>query len=572
MIRRSALLLLLFVPLVMTGCSDGNSSAPPSTQAHPFDWYTAHRPVATASPEFVDCTGCHGVDLMGSGGAPSCFSASFDGRSCHAGGPVPHPMDGTFLSGSVHGPEAKADLTFCQICHSDNPTGGPGSNPRFNQGIDSQGGTGCEACHPANAAHPAVWAGPTASAFHYSAGNIQAACALCHGTSLDGVGGAVGAVICLDCHAETTNLTLDCTACHGTPPGATETVDHGGVSAITSHDVCTVCHGMKESAAGGSFSPTANYTLFDKATDTQGDHWDGNINMNSGTGYNETNYGCDTALCHGNDAAHQLSDSGLPVVLDAYVAGGAPHPVGADWLLPSGHVAAAAASCLSCHVADGSGTAPSCLTCHQTDPLTTVVACESCHSAPPSLASTVLADRPNRAGNHNVHATLTVDTGNCAACHSGAGTNTLNHFDTTEPANVQFLATYNAASAAAYNATADTCSNVSCHGGVTTPNWNTGIINVYGDSTAGCQQCHKASGETNSYVSGEHSRHLAVSTITCLTCHDTTALQTGSAGNSHFSGLSTAAFELDPQQTIRTTLGYNGTTCSTPGCHGSQAW
>jgi predicted CxxxxCH...CXXCH cytochrome family protein len=505
---------------------------------------------------------------MGSGGAPSCFSASFDGLSCHAGGPVPHPMDGTFLTGSVHGPVAKADLTFCQICHGE--AGGAGSNPRFNVGIDSQGSTGCEACHPVNAAHPAVWAGPTANAFHYSAGNIQAACTLCHGTTLDGVGGAVGAVSCLGCHAAPFDGTLDCTFCHGTPP--TGILNHVSASAITSHDVCTVCHGMKESTAGGSFSQTANYPLFNKATDTQGDHWDGNINMNAATGYNETNFGCDTALCHGNDAAHQLSDSGLPVVLGVYGAGGAPHPVDAAWLLPSGHVAAADATCLSCHVEDGSGTAPSCLSCHTNGNPLTVMACASCHSAPPNTASTALVDRPDRAGNHNVHDILTADTTTCAACHSGAGTNTLNHFDTTEPANVQFLATYNAASAASYNSTADTCSNVSCHGGVTTPDWNTGTINVYGGGTAGCQQCHKASGETNSYVSGEHSLHLGVSFIDCLSCHDIAVLQTGIAGNSHFSGLATSTFELAPQQTIKTSIGYDGTTCNTPGCHGSQNW
>jgi hypothetical protein len=387
MIRRFALLLLLLAPFVMTGCSDGNSSAPPSTQAHPFDWYTAHRPAATASPEFVDCTGCHGADLMGSGGAPSCFSASFGGRSCHAGGPVPHPMDGTFLSGAAHGPEAKADLTFCQICHSDNPTGGAGSNPRFNVGIDSQGSTGCEACHGVNYAHPAAWAGPN-STFHYSAGNIQNACTLCHGASLDGVGG-VG-VSCLGCHDSVSTFTLDCAACHGTPPGATETVDHGGVSAITSHDVCTVCHGMKETTTGGAFSAAANYALFEKATDTQGDHWDGNINMNSATGYNETNFGCDTALCHGNDAAHQLSDSGLPVVTADFGGANVPHAVDGSFLLPANHGPAVKAQtaafpnglldCQPCHATAGtdnprfnvginsaSGTGCESLACHPTN-------------------------------------------------------------------------------------------------------------------------------------------------------------------------------------------------------------
>ena len=72
-------------------------------------------------------------------------------------------------------------------------------------------------------------------------------------------------------------------------------MNHGNVSNISSHDVCVVCHGMKESATGGSFSPVVNYALFDDATDANGDHWNGNINMNSDTEYNETNFGCDAA-------------------------------------------------------------------------------------------------------------------------------------------------------------------------------------------------------------------------------------------------------------------------------------
>ncbi len=67
--------------------------------------------------------------------------------------------------------------------------------------------------------------------------------------------------------------------------------------------------------ASFSFEASSNYLLFDKSTDTIGDHWNGNIDLNSATGYNSTNFGCDTAGCHGNDASHQLSGSGLPVEL-----------------------------------------------------------------------------------------------------------------------------------------------------------------------------------------------------------------------------------------------------------------
>ena len=37
--------------------------------------------------------------------------------------------------------------------------------------------------------------------------------------------------------------------------------------------------------------------------------------MNATPQYNQTNFGCDAAVCHGNNSTHQLSDSGLPVEL-----------------------------------------------------------------------------------------------------------------------------------------------------------------------------------------------------------------------------------------------------------------
>lgn len=272
MLSRCALLLLCIVPFAMSGCSDGNTSAPVDSNAHPLNWLQTHPTGALATPNFAGCVGCHagdlqgrgeavscyschvfnadrnfvihpinwtdaytnhrsfaivngtatcanchGAELRGSAAAPSCFSSTFDGLNCHSDGPgqSPHPLDGTFLQGSVHGPVAKMDLVDCQGCHGQ--IGGPGTNPRFNIGIDRVGGTGCESCHGVNLAHPGSWAPLN----HASAGNIQGACTLCHGTNLDGVNG-VG-VSCLDCHS--TNPAANptgCASCHNQPPnGAT---------------------------------------------------------------------------------------------------------------------------------------------------------------------------------------------------------------------------------------------------------------------------------------------------------------------------------------------------------------
>ena len=375
--RKLSILALFVMALFLGACASNNSSAPSEEEAHPAGWLAVHGSAAAASSGYTDCTGCHGADLKGSGKAvncfechsfntappfsihpaswsdpylnhriyaasngtesckachgqdlhgadpaPSCFSASVDGRSCHASGPsaVPHPLDGSFLNPANHGPVAKADLTACQPCHGQD--GGPGSNPRFNIGIQAAGGQGCEGCHGQNLAHPAHWAGPN-NTFHYSAGSIQKACVLCHGANLDGVaqsGGASVGVSCIGCHDSVATFTLDCTHCHGYPPDGSADiatasgVAHRSVADITGHNVCVNCHGMKEGAPG-QFAPTSNYALFDKATNTLGDHWNGKIDMNATTQYNQTNFGCDVAVCHGNNSTHQLSDSGLPVEL-----------------------------------------------------------------------------------------------------------------------------------------------------------------------------------------------------------------------------------------------------------------
>ncbi|HKL26710.1 MAG TPA: hypothetical protein VJ910_10835 [Desulfuromonadales bacterium] len=375
--RKLALLCLLASALMLNACSSDNSDAPTGSNAHPEGWIATHSAEAEPiAPGYIDCAGCHGADLAGSGdavscfschafnaappftihpanwseayvshrgyaalngfdfctgchgaglrgspAAPSCFANSVDGRGCHAEGPgqVPHPLDGSYLAGDQHGPEAKQDLTACQPCHGE--AGGPGDNPRFNVGIESAGGNGCESCHGENYAHPQNWAGPN-NTFHYSAASVQTACTLCHGVELDGMGG-VG-VSCLECHASATTFSLDCTSCHGYPPDGSPDVatsmgvDHSDVAEVGFHADCLFCHGVQESSAGGGFAISPrNYELFDKTTDTLGDHWDGNINMNSLPGYDPTNFGCDD--CHGNDPEHRLSDSGLPVELEPYI-------------------------------------------------------------------------------------------------------------------------------------------------------------------------------------------------------------------------------------------------------------
>ena len=135
------------------------------------------------------------------------------------------------------------------------------------------------------------------------------------------------------------------------------------------------------------------------------------------------------------------------------------------------------------------------------------------------------------------------------------------------PGEVQTISTYNAKTgAASFNASGLTCSNTSCHGGQTTPNWQTGSINV----NSQCTSCHvRGTTQFNSYNSGEHKKHVVDEGFACGECHNTTTLAVN-----HFTKLGTSAMEGPASATIGGTTSvptgaWNATnkTC-TLTCHG----
>jgi len=108
---------------------------------------------------------------------------------------------------------------------------------------------------------------------------------------------------------------------------------------------------------------------------------------------------------------------------------------------------------------------------------------------------------------------------------------------------------------------------VSCHGGVTTPVWGSGSINV----DTQCTSCHiygtaLATPEYNSFYSGEHDFHVNEENISCTQCHDTTALAVD-----HFTALHTTTMEGPASATVLNSLGYSGGSC-TPYCHETRPW
>lgn len=443
----------------------------PAAGAHPTNWQGSNDtdPTFAASHRTIDqtaqtksCSLCHLTTAPGVGpvaAAPSCFSAGFtnaegSATSCHASGPLvaPHPVDGSYRAAAAHGAAAKQDLTACQTCHATPNNSGPGSNPRFNAAIGNLA-NGCETCHPSFYAHPATWAGPNpGNVFHYQAGNISNACTLCHGIALNGTGGvsATGTapgLSCLQCHAEAALFNLNCSACHGYPPdGVTPDprlaalggvlVNHdnllgpaANVAAVPLHDQCAACHGVKSSgsATNGHLSPNANYRTFDVLTGVAGDHWNGQINMNgpgptTGAGYNETNFGCDAAGCHGNDAAHQLNDSALTVAFGDYgnaSVGGASHPLDGSFLVPANHGQVARADLTACKLCHGEAT--------NTNPRYNVgiggTGCEGCHNDNTPHPSTGARENVRWYDGNWRHSTGTKSTFTtaCGMCHLGIG-------------------------------------------------------------------------------------------------------------------------------------------------------
>jgi predicted CxxxxCH...CXXCH cytochrome family protein len=221
-------------------------------------------------------------------------------------------------------------------------------------------------------------------------------------------------------------------------------------------------------------------------------------------------------------------------------------------------------ACTECHGDDLSGgiSKVPCFSCHLNGSPYVLTDCTSCHGNPP--VGTVA---PNRAGAHNTatghFAAQVILPDGCNTCHGGAGSGTLNHDNGTVV--ISLLNSYSANSGTiVYNADG-TCSNASCHGGQTTPNWLTGTINL----STQCASCHSfGTSEYNSFVSGEHGLHIISLGIACTACHDTNKLAVN-----HFTTLNTKVMEGPASATLNNSLNYVPATFTcTPSCHGTDVW
>lgn len=312
-----------------TGCSAAGCH--PDAGAHPVRWQgstditpdyvSSHR---SAGRQNTACSICHDFTerrIAPNSGAPSCFSAEFRNADdilsgCHADGfGAPHAIP--FTDAVLHGPEAKADLTYCQECHATPFNGGPGSNPRFNVPIGNLT-NGCEDCHSALTAHPyPSWMG-VAGNTHKTAGNFQNACTLCHGANLLGTAeGGVGKA-CGECHKAGDPLVeQNCVSCHNNPPddllpagnqrpnrsGAHAL--HNGLARVTGQ--CMTCHNGSGSGTEAHFDENtpANVAILASYRAETG-----------GFIYNPGNESCSGVSCHGGQTTESFFTGSMNVDTD----------------------------------------------------------------------------------------------------------------------------------------------------------------------------------------------------------------------------------------------------------------
>ena len=283
------------------------------------------------------------------------------------------------------------------------------------------------------------------------------------------------------------------------PPAAQP---HGGSAKATpgataGYAYCQTCHGTGTNFSGGTSGVSCYTCHVPTANSPHASQW------RTGDTYVHTTTAAGNAavcaFCHLNGANSPIAAPSPPAPAGTapgcfngtlcHGAGGAPHPVPYN---DNSHYTVTSAtfpgSCSPCHDVSAPSTkiGPVCQTCHVAASPLTALNCTSCHASPPNGAAPAGPVYANIAGAHAAHLALNSvgSPVSCDTCHTGLGPSllNLNHYNNAKsrvpPGDVAFLATYNAKTgASSFLPGSLTCTNVSCHGG-TSPNWQTGAINV----------------------------------------------------------------------------------------------
>jgi trimeric autotransporter adhesin len=162
--------------LLAAACTDarkGGTVFDSKTGKHPDTWVADH-PAAFLS-DTSQCTSCHGSDLTGGISGVSCYSASFNGVSCHPNGPSGHPAG--WNDPTQHGtaakavPSSSAGFSSCELCHGADFSGGFATTCLNTAG-----------CHGAgvNSPHAFPWQSTSTRKHSTTDPGNAAACGLCH--------------------------------------------------------------------------------------------------------------------------------------------------------------------------------------------------------------------------------------------------------------------------------------------------------------------------------------------------------------------------------------------------------
>lgn len=225
-------LIIPFVFVMLTSCSDSKPEAPTDRNAHPRFWVnpsaTGNHGVTANLEGNESCATCHGADLNGSGVIPGCYDCHFDQFGSRV------PQGSNWLHASFPHDQLLVLGETCNNCHL------------INRKFGFQPDDTCHDCH-VRANHPVgqPWLDKISSEFH----GIDALadldqCTRCHG---DDFLGGIADVSCSQCHFGPAGDRVPEGELwtHGTTP-------HSELAAYV--DVCNQCHDVNR---GFGNDPTA---------------------------------------------------------------------------------------------------------------------------------------------------------------------------------------------------------------------------------------------------------------------------------------------------------------------------
>jgi predicted CxxxxCH...CXXCH cytochrome family protein len=555
---------------------NGHLNATPVTFAS--DCSTCHVYSGTSpTPGAPSCATCHTVadPTSAATGTGTCLS-------CHAGpSGIPAGPTGTAFP-NIAGSHAKhmglLTALSCDSCHAGSGTGtaahyananarvtppaGPASvniDATFNAQSGGVAGQGSAGFNPSSLSCNTVSCHGGQATPNWQTGTITSTsqCSLCHAINSGASSSQYNDALGRHSYGTHSNASaLDCTLCHdmtsaNTNAGAVRHFAELNTPAVSStNKLPSGTIKFKLTNATYPITGAATYTI--SATTPEGD---GGCALSC---HNQVHNAVDNhwAAPKGSGVAHPI-----PFLATDVSAAGNHHQT----------VTAAqfTGECATCHDATGTTTTktgPICTVCHTLgSPVAaglTAGTCLSCHTGANFTTNGPTGSAwPNLTGAHPKHlslltftrttpalpASLTASTyPDCEACHVGSvpGDATNTHYSNANmrvtphaaPASVAIDPTFNAqASVAGISASASafTCSNISCHGGQTTPGWQTGTNPV--NTTTYCIACHVAGSAQYNAPTGRHtsSEHRQ----TCDYCHSMTVALPGA--QNHFKYLDT---------------------------------